>query len=196
MTVYLIRHGLTAANERRLYCGAADPPLSASGAEGIRKLKDQGIYPPAQGLTLYTSGMLRAEQTLELIYGRMPHTALPAFAEMSFGDFEMRGYEELKENSAYLAWIDDRTDTVVCPGGESSGAFCERVFAAFDELQKTHQPAFLVTHGGVIARLMAHLFPDEPLHFYQWQPKPGEGYVLTAETKKAFCYQRIAGDGL
>ena len=32
MRIYLIRHGKTEANERRLYCGSTDLPLSRQGA--------------------------------------------------------------------------------------------------------------------------------------------------------------------
>ena len=37
----------------------------------------------------------------------------------------------------------------------------------------------IVTHGGVIASIMEHLFPHEKKNRYQWQPKPGDGYAIT-----------------
>ena len=37
----------------------------------------------------------------------------------------------------------------------------------------------LVTHGGVIAALMANLFPEENKNRYQWQSPNGGGYLLT-----------------
>ena len=37
-TVYLIRHGMTEANEKHLYCGSTDLPLSAAGAAALRTL--------------------------------------------------------------------------------------------------------------------------------------------------------------
>ena len=36
----------------------------------------------------------------------------------------------------------------------------------------------LVAHGGVIACIMAHLFPEEGRNRYQWQPKNGGGWIL------------------
>ena len=41
------------------------------------------------------------------------------------------------------------------------------------------EDVLLVTHGGVIAAIMAHLFPREGKSRYQWQPKPFHGYLLT-----------------
>ena len=38
--------------------------------------------------------------------------------------------------------------------------------------------AVLVTHGGVIAALMEHLFPQENKNRYQWQSANGGGYRL------------------
>lgn len=178
MKLYLIRHGLTQANEQRLYCGATDLPLSQAGREGIRAHIAQGLYPSAAGLVLYTSGLLRAKQTLGEIYGSVPHQVLPGMAEMHFGIFEMHSYEQLKQDADYQSWIADTSGQTACPGGESAQAFFLRVLAAFGSLCALDQDALVVSHGGVIARLMAHLFPEEPRHFYQWQPKAGEGYVL------------------
>lgn len=39
-----------------------------------------------------------------------------------------------------------------------------------------------MTHGGVIAVIMAELFPEEGKNRYEWQPSPGGGYAVdTAE---------------
>ena len=40
MTIYLIRHGKTEANEKHLYCGSTDLPLSEAGKEELCKLMD------------------------------------------------------------------------------------------------------------------------------------------------------------
>jgi hypothetical protein len=39
MTVYLIRHGKTEANEKWLYCGSTDLPLSQKGREELTEIK-------------------------------------------------------------------------------------------------------------------------------------------------------------
>lgn len=182
---------MTLANEQRLYCGSTDLPLSDAGREGILSRKAQGLYPPATGLKLYSSGLLRTRQTLALIYGDQPQTALPGLAEMDFGAFEMQSYEQLKEDPAYQRWITDRSGTLACPNGESADAFAQRVFAAFDSLAARGEPAMVCTHGGVIARIMQRLFPLEPKHFYLWQPRPGEGYALCIRGGQAPGYQAV-----
>ena len=53
-----------------------------------------------------------------------------------------------------------------------------RVLAGLDRLIADGRSTLLVTHGGVIAAIMAHLFPKEGKNRYQWQPSPGGGYVV------------------
>ena len=53
-----------------------------------------------------------------------------------------------------------------------------RVLDGLKDLQKESKDIVLVTHGGVIAAMMAHLFPHEEKNRYTWQPKPGCGYVI------------------
>jgi alpha-ribazole phosphatase len=187
MILHLIRHGQTLANQQRLYCGKTDLPLTESGKNGIKLLASLGIYPPLEGLAVYTSGLLRVRQTLEAIYGKVPCLELSAFREMDFGAFEMKSYEQLKENPAYIAWIEDQTGSVACPGGESQAIFARRVITGFQEVVDKGMPALVVCHGGVITCLMQHLFPKEPRHFYQWQPRPGEGYTVHLP-KEGTCY--------
>ena len=65
----LIRHGLTEGNVRRWYYGALDLPLCETGKSALREAAAGGLYPPYSGERVLTSGMLRTEQTLRLIYG-------------------------------------------------------------------------------------------------------------------------------
>ena len=40
----------------------------------------------------------------------------------------------------------------------------------------------LICHGGVIAAIMGHLFPEEGKSRYDWQPSNGKGYRLENST--------------
>ena len=171
MKIYLIRHGKTLANERRLYCGSTDLPLSDLGGREL-----EGIRYGISGVRFLTSGMRRASETMELLFPGTPYETDPRFREVDFGSFEMRGYEELKDDPAYLAWITGDNERNVPPGGESGAQMTQRVLEAFSELK---EDTCIVTHGGVIAAIMAHRFPEEGRHRYQWQPKNGRGYCIT-----------------
>lgn len=168
--IYLIRHGKTEANERHLYCGSSDLPLSPAGAVELKQLRYE-IHP----LRFITSGMKRTEQTLRLLFGEVPHRREPAFRELCFGTFELRSYEELKEDPEYLAWISGDNEANTPPRGESGIQLKARVLAAFSEVE---DHTAILTHGGVIAVIMQSLFQEEGKSRYQWQPKPGHGYAL------------------
>jgi len=187
MRVHMIRHGKTIANEKRLYCGQTDLPLSENGIEEIAFLKSQGVYPPNADI-FFTSGLIRCEQTLDIIYGKTKtdRKIIPDTAEFKFGAFEMKSYEELREQADYQAWITDETGDYQCPGGESRNQFERRVIGGFNrilnEVRKISGDcsAFVVCHGGTVACIMEYLYPKTQ-NFYEWQPKPGRGYTLICD---------------
>lgn len=178
MKLILFRHGKTEANRRRLYCGSTDLPMSDAGRLELRKLRASGVLPALDGFRVLTSGARRCEETLFELYGPVPFMLEPAFREMDFGDFEMRSYEELKGDPAYIAWITGDNEANVVPHGESGNEMKARVLAALGKVIREGRPAALFTHGGVIAAIMESLFPAERKTRYEWQPAPGRGYVV------------------
>lgn len=174
MSIYLIRHGKTQANEMRLYCGSTDLPLSENGREELPSLK-YAITPQR----FITSGMKRTNETLQILFGNVPFSVDSRFREVDFGDFEMKSYEMLKDDPAYQVWLTGDNEANTPPGGESGIQMTRRVLEAFRELP---DGTALVTHGGVIAAIMASLFPEEGKHRYQWQPANGRGYEICGGT--------------
>lgn len=187
MKLVLLRHGMTPANEARLYCGSTDVALSDKGRAQLRARRTRVRYPAIDGLERITSGMRRTDETLQILFGVEPDRREPALREMDFGRFEMHSYAQLKEDADYQRWIADETGAVPTPGGESTAAFRRRVAAAFDAL---HRDALVVCHGGVIAARMGQLFPEEGRNLYQWQPDFGLGYALVLE-RGAWSYAPI-----
>ena len=170
MTIYLIRHGKTEANEKRLYCGSTDLPLSETGRKEL-----SCISYDIKNIRFLTSGMKRTNETLKVLFGDVPFEEDPGFREVDFGIFEMRGYEELKEDLDYRNWCAGDNEANVPPGGESGRQMKQRVLEAFSEIK---EDTVLICHGGVIAAIMEHLFPEENKSRYAWQPPNGRGYCL------------------
>ena len=170
MTIYLIRHGKTEANEKHLYCGSTDLSLSDTGKEELRS-----IHYDIQSVRFLTSGMKRTNETLQILFGDVPYETDPRFREVDFGIFEMHRYDQLKDTPEYQVWLAGDNESNVPPEGESGKQMKERVLAAFSEIQ---EDTCIITHGGVIAAIMEHLFPDESKNLYQWQPRPGQGYRI------------------
>ena len=174
MSIYLIRHGKTVANEQHLYCGSTDLPLSDGGREELHSMH-YDITPER----FVTSGMKRTDETLRILFGNVPFSVDSRFREVDFGDFEMKSYEMLKDDPSYQAWLTGDNEVNVPPGGESGVQMTRRVLEAFREIP---DGTALITHGGVIAAIMASLFPADGKHRYQWQPRNGHGYEIRGGT--------------
>lgn len=186
VVLYLIRHGKTLCNERRLYCGKSDVSLSELGYKEILKLKSTVDYPKCR--LNYTSGAKRANETFEILFPDSKYAKKNDFFEYDFGDFEMKSYEMLKDNSDYIAWIMDESKNVKCPNGECKEEFYRRISKALRSLlreviEKGEEEALLICHGGVIGTLL-ELFCKSSNDFYTMQPSCGRGYKLEVKVDK------------
>ena len=183
MKLTLLRHAQTEGSLRDLYYGASDIPAMES---ALRELHRRSAEYPA-ALHYYTSGLQRTEQTLQAIYGPVEHTRLPGLQEMDFGDFEMRSYEDLKNDPAFTEWEKD-SDHLPCPHGESLPQLIERNVAAIERVLATGEDSVCIIHGGVTANLMVHWFGKDRHFFYR---KPGTGYTVTFADGKPVSYRLV-----
>ena len=181
MIIHLLRHGMTEANERRLYCGSTDMPLSRRGLAELLLLKKEGIYPTCKKYV--TGTLMRAIETLDVLYGQSPDLTMAEFNEYDFGAFEMKSHDELATNPDYLRWIQG-DENVFCPRGESKKTFADRISSGFTRLCRLEtESVLLVCHGGVIASLMEMLFPNQKRHYFEWLPLHGRGYTIDKADK-------------
>ena len=186
MKLTLIRHGITDGNERRLYYGSTDLPLNEKGKEELLTLR--GIHPKAE--RYYTSGMLRCEQSLELLYGNVPHEAIPELREVDFGDFEMKSFEDLRDDPAFLAWCRGNNEANTAPNGESGDQLTERALRGAAKILEEDTDAVAVIHGGTIASLMQAWFPGNQGRYF-FTPRPGRGFTVYFEDKKPVRYEKV-----
>ena len=178
MTIYLIRHGKTEANEKHLYCGSTDLPLSETGRAELEQL-----HYDLKNVRFLSSGVKRTNETMQILFDDMPYTVEPRFREVDFGIFEMHSYDQLKDTPAYQAWLTGDNEANIPPQGESGLQMKQRVLEAFREIR---EDTCIITHGGVIAAIMEYLFPEEGKHLYRWQPKNGCGYQISEDTYTTF----------
>jgi broad specificity phosphatase PhoE len=186
----VLRHGRTETNERHVLTGAMDIPLSPGGAAELAALRGQ--YPTAN--RFFTSGMLRARQSLALLYGEVPHSDFPDLGEYRFGCFEGRNHRDLLlEEPIYRNWFARESEDVICPGGESNRMFAERVARGFRAIiaEQWEGLAVLIAHGGVIRQMIRQFAPAA---FDQKPPGNAAGYLLTlGEDGGVLCAERFDG---
>ena len=204
--IHFIRHGITEGILNRWYYGATDMPLVQEGIDEVLSLKADNIYPMVvtEDTDFYTSGMIRAEQTLDVIYGEVSRKPIPNLAEMSFGRWECKTFDQLKLEPEFDDWMSCTDNSFVFPEGDSIISFYERVEKGFDELLGLHRlkelshrhsgkdaTSVIVCHGGVISACMERYFPGDRENFWQWIPAPGRGFTLYIEDGKPVRYEDI-----
>lgn len=198
--IYFIRHGITEGIINKWYYGETDLPLIAEGIIELNKYKNEGIYPPLGKASCYTSGMLRANQTFEAIYGKAPYKVIENLKEMNFGLWECKTFDELKAMDGFDMWVNDKSGTFTFPEGDSPVGFHERVAKGLEELLAEHRlkelsstepKSIAVCHGGVIAVCMCILLGNPKEAFWNWIPKPGRGYCVYLENGKVKEYNHL-----
>lgn len=143
---------------------------------------------------VFCSDLLRCRETLAYIAPILEKVTVydQRLREMNFGAWEGCTYEQLKDNPLYRSWIDDPS-VVTPPEGESWEQFEERLDGFLFDLGQAADQAFglaiqsltnsppqrvlIVTHGGVIRKLLTQIIPG--VTFYSAvAPAPGTATVL------------------
>lgn len=160
---YLIRHAQTVWNRENRLQGHTDKPLSQLGREQAECV---GAFFAVRHLrSIYTSPLSRSRQTAQAIAQGNGHNILPVtekeLAEMHLGVWEGLTPEEidLQFKGAYRQWR-RQPSSVRIPKAESPKAFRRRVQRIFGRLTASFDAGehVIVTHGGVIAAILADLW--------------------------------------
>lgn len=173
--LYLVRHGAAEGAEGRAV-GHSDPPLSADGRLAVERLAASWQGPPPARLV--TSPLARAAATASILaaaWGMAPARPEPRLAEMSFGVWDGRLWDEIHaaDGDRFAAWARSWWGAAT-PGGEGYPQLARRVGEWWDEwraavvdapavgeAREPDRPAepprvtVAVTHGGPIRTLLA-----------------------------------------
>lgn len=178
----LLRHGLTKENIEKKYIGWMDASLSALGK---KELQNKVGYPT--GDYYVSSDLKRAIETMEIIYPHQPYEVSRLLRELSFGEFEGKTYEQLKENKAYRHWI-DHLERVQAPAGESMQDLQKRVDQQLQVVlqkakEKQYSNVVFVTHGGVIRHILSS-YADSTVPFWEWKVPHGSAVQTNWKKQK------------
>ena len=142
MTIYLIRHGETPDNKRRIL-QMPDSNLSDVGIEQARRLAERladekvsSIVSSDYPRTLQTAQLLNQHHGLEIV-------AEPLLRERHFGDWRGKSYQEVAN--------DRLNDELAPPGGEDTPTFTSRVAKAWGKISahasQQKGVTLVVSHG-------------------------------------------------
>jgi len=187
LQLILVRHGETEMNRKGAYCGWSDSPLTEKGlghAQRVaRKLENESLH------IIFSSDLPRTMKTADIIkeFHDIEHVTVKELREINFGMWEGLDYQEIigqyPRESKY--WQADWTGYTV-PQGESLQQMYRRVTAAVDEVINRFQDKniLLVTHGGCIRAILAHLIGGG-LEDY-WKYKVTHGCITRIEIVDGF----------
>lgn len=194
MKVIFIRHLPTPGNEKKQYIGRTDESLSSGAVTSFHKKREMYLKNPketdGESISFYPSAelivaspMKRCVQTAELIYPEQKIVTEPELKECDFGRFEGKTYEELKDDPAYLAWLESG-GTLAFPEGEDQEAFRSRCAEGVRRwlqkgIEEKRKSIAFVVHGGTIMAALHRLAEGEH-GFYDWQTGNGRGFTALA----------------
>ncbi|MCL2404402.1 MAG: histidine phosphatase family protein [Defluviitaleaceae bacterium] len=109
MRITTIRHGETDWNRERKPQGSRDIELNQTGIQQAEKLAARLANEPCD--IIYTSDLLRARKTAEIINSRhnVEMITSPLLRESSFGEFEGKSINDAKTLAAFNKFLEART---------------------------------------------------------------------------------------
>ncbi|MDR0937558.1 MAG: histidine phosphatase family protein [Oscillospiraceae bacterium] len=171
MELILLRHAKTAGNLVKRYIGKTDEKLAPEGVAEASALVDRTIG------RVYVSPLRRAVETAEIRFPGAELVICEDLREMDFGDFEGLSANEMAENPAYLAWVEENCEPAPPGASEDFAAYSERVCRAIAGLVKNEtERVVAVTHGGAIMAAMSRWAKPERA-YYLWNPPHCGGYA-------------------
>lgn len=169
MRLFVVRHCTTEYNEKRIYCGTTDIPLSNVGLSEAKQLSE--ISQAYDFDLVLCSPLMRALQTAAAIVGSrgIPVIYDNRLVERDFGDFD--------EQSV------DREDGKICrysfatkyPNGESNLQVAARIYRLLDEIKEKYsgKNIFIVSHGSVCRIIRTYFFDMTDEQFYSYSHRNG-----------------------
>jgi probable phosphoglycerate mutase len=162
MTVfYLIRHGETDWNLSGRWQGHTDVPLNELGRAQARRLAERLRREPQRPDAIYSSDLLRAWETAEIIgaaLGNAPQP-LPALREIDVGSWSgLNRAQVLERDRDLIERLESGEDAPRGRTGERFADLYNRVVGTVDQLAAAHPSGhlMLVTHGGPVRALLLH----------------------------------------
>jgi broad specificity phosphatase PhoE len=171
LRLLLVRHGETVWNQENRWQGQADIPLSESGETQAQRLAQRLLAEKRQIHAIYTSDLLRAARTAEIVGGALgiPPCSEEGWREMDIGRWS--GLTTAEVATRYAAeWERLRTgEDLPRGGGETFAQFQGRLVESVQRLLHRHagQQIMIVSHGGAVRAFLLHCRRLEMSQFRQ-----------------------------
>lgn len=158
LILFLVRHGLSEGNERRIIQGWSPAALAPEGVAQAERLAKR--IRAEEFDAVYSSDLERAAKTAKILFPDRPPTLTPLLREQFMGAWEGKPHEEMEREYPEIfrkVFLEHRVEGI--PGAEDTAALRKRAGEALTFLAERHPEGRIlaVTHGGLIHAMAGHL---------------------------------------
>lgn len=156
--LYILRHGVTVANEQGLSAGTLETELTET---GINQARAAGNFLKQLSIPqIFSSPQIRTRKTVDALSLGVPVEFDPRLREMCFGEYEGIPFELRRKNGyAFEKFFND--PTLRLPKGENYQEVESRLLSFINEKLQSRTPSVIVTHGATGRILLATLLPHQ-----------------------------------
>lgn len=151
MSIYVIRH-TTPLIEKGTCYGQADIDVTEQFQEEAGIIRQ---YIPTDLQDVYSSPLQRCRKLAEYLFPEYPVNLEHDLKEINCGEWELQRWDDIP-HAVIDPWMNDFVNVCI-PGGESYVHLFERATRCFDAVAATGKTSVIVTHGGVIRSILAHI---------------------------------------
>jgi broad specificity phosphatase PhoE len=174
--IYVIRHGQTKLNNAKLLQGRSDLPLNETGMEQAR---EAGRWLAGQGVSfqrVYSSPLVRAIQTAELVAPGVPVVADDRLIEMDYGPYE--GSDLQNPAPEIIEFFSDFVHNPAPDGMEQLSEVVARTGEFVEELKGTSDNVLISTHAIAMKGILEYLTPTSGGSYWSKYVGNCEVYVI------------------
>lgn len=164
-TMYIVRHGETEANVKKLLMGQQDSPLTDNGIAQAKSLGEK--FKDINFDAVFSSDLLRAKRTAEFITleKKLAIQTSELLREKNYGAFEgsqvgeyVAALKEMLVGEEALT-EEERHTTKTGTGDESEEEVTQRLIIYLREIAAAYigKKVLIATHGGCVRMLLMHL---------------------------------------
>ena len=192
----LIRHGQSEWNEKNLFTGWKNPPLTENGIEEAelagRRIKNLNI----DFSHYFTSALIRAQETGEIILNQLKKEKIIKTRSQNLNERDYGDLSGLNKDEAKKEWGEDqvhiwrRSFDTPPPGGESLKDTADRVLPYFEveikPLVEQGNNILICAHGNSLRSLIMSLEEISPSEIVKVEIGTGEPILFSYSTESRF----------
>lgn len=178
-TIYLIRHGETSWNEKKIVQGQSDIPLNKKGEIQAEQLRKE--FKKVHFDAVFSSDLIRAKRTAEIIIleKKLAVTTTNALRERLFGRFEGKHIAKLRKTFGELMLIsEEKQKKLALNDLENDEQLVSRLIPFMREVAVAYQGknVLMVSHGGLLRGFLSHI--NFKIPEYSKRPMKNAGYLI------------------